>query len=190
MNYLILVNKNNPCDEDYNPGILIEISTRIPGSIEKDRKVLLEIETYCAWKKLKNNALLNGIDLEIDSGYRSYGYQKKLMDYYIQREGERALKTVALPGQSEHHTGLALDYSYFRSGKYISNVKEDDPEYKWVIENCSKYGFILRYPKEKEIITGYSYEPWHLRYIGAKSIAELIMITGITLEEYLQGMKL
>jgi D-alanyl-D-alanine carboxypeptidase len=90
---------------------------------------------------------------------------------------EAALEIVAIPGTSEHQLGLALDI--------IAEYDEDSTAtWVWLKENCARYGFILRYPAGKEEITGYSYEPWHFRYVGEEA-AEEIMSRGITLEEYL-----
>ena len=138
---------------------------------------------------MKEAALLEGMDIDISSGYRSYAYQQKLFKYNVELIGlEETKKKVALPGTSDHHTGLALDYYSFRTNEDGSifpytDIKEEDREYQWIKDNCYKYGYIVRYPKGKEHITGYIFEPWHLRYVGL-DIAKEIYYNNITLEEY------
>ncbi|MCJ7690285.1 MAG: M15 family metallopeptidase, partial [Clostridiaceae bacterium] len=126
-----------------------------------------------------DNIILLGV-----SGYRDYSYQEKLYNDKVNRSGkEEADKYVAQAGESEHQTGLAMDVlaeEYTTLDEGFKNTKA----YKWIIENCYKYGFILRYPEGKEQITGYAYEPWHIRYVGDK-VAMEIARKGITLEEYL-----
>ena len=104
----------------------------------------------------------------------------------IKEKGDEAYKLVALPGTSEHQTGLAVDFAYYENGIYNDDVKEDDEEAIWLKNNCWKYGFILRYPKGKEHITGYKFEPWHFRFVGPK-LAKKIYEENITLEEYYQN---
>ncbi len=106
-----------------------------------------------------------------------------------QRVGkEVANKTVAYPGQSEHQTGLAMDVSSHKMGFKLHQSFGETIEGIWLANNAPKFGFIIRYPKGKEHITGYKYEPWHLRYVGVQ-VAEEIAQKGITLEEYLSENK-
>ena len=121
------------------------------------------------------------LNIRIISAYRSYDYQEELYEKYLKNEKHSIVDTYsARPGFSEHHTGLAID---------IDNTKLDynkfylTKEYIWMNNNAHKYGFILRYPKDKENITGYNYEPWHYRYIG-KDIANYIKNNNFTYEEY------
>ena len=94
-----------------------------------------------------------------------------------------AITRIASPGKSEHQTGLALDFCIYKDGKcYIEHDVEDKIETKWIHQNSHRYGFIIRYPEGKEDITKYSYEPWHLRYVG--NIASSIYNNNLTLEEY------
>ena len=123
------------------------------------------------------------LEFIVDSGYRSYNYQKQILDRFLQEMGEDAYKRVALPGASEHQTGLAFDFAYYKDGIYSDDVKDDDEVAIWLANNSYKYGFILRYPKGKEDITGYQYEPWHFRYVGLE-LAKELFFEGITLEEY------
>jgi len=95
----------------------------------------------------------------------------------------KAAKYVALPGQSEHQTGLAMDVTSESANWGLSNNFGETNEGKWLKDNCYKYGFILRYPEGKEDITGYNYEPWHIRYVG-KKVSTYIYTNNITLEEF------
>ncbi len=121
----------------------------------------------------------SGYDMEVTSGYRSYAAQKSTFEYWVSVDGyDRAVTYSALPGHSEHQAGLAMD---------ITATEEwyaDTDEAKWLAENCWRYGFIIRYPKGKTHITGYIYEPWHIRYLGT-STAKLVHDSGLTLEEFL-----
>ncbi|MBE6643244.1 MAG: D-alanyl-D-alanine carboxypeptidase family protein [Clostridia bacterium] len=129
-------------------------------------------------------AQTEGIYLKMQSGYRSYTDQYIIYNDYVARDGQAAAdRYSARPGHSEHQTGLAFDLTT----TYYNGLWEgfaDTPEGKWVAENCHKYGFIIRYPKEKEHITGYMYEPWHVRYIGVEK-ATAVYESGLCLEEYL-----
>ncbi len=122
-----------------------------------------------------------GLSLSIVSGYRSYVTQRNTYNNYVARDGQAVADTYsARPGHSEHQTGLAIDVNS------LLVSFENTPEGQWLKDNCYKYGFILRYPKGKDSITGYMYEPWHFRYVG-NSLAEQLYNSGdwITLEEYL-----
>ena len=183
---LLIVNKENKLSRNYVPKNLTLVKTIIPGSVEVDRKIYLVDEVAKNWKKLKKYMTQNGYNIDISSGYRSYEYQEKLIEKFIQNRGlEETLKIAAIPGTSEHQTGLCLDYEkfYYENGKIMSSLSESDIEFKIVKDIAHEYGFILRYPKGKENITGYAYEPWHLRYVG-KKIAKEIYESDITLEEY------
>ena len=128
---------------------------------------------------MKNNYVI-----EIESAYRTHHYQKKLFDELVNEKGlEYAEKYVAKPYTSDHETGLAIDFCVYRNNEYVIEHDMDNlEETKWVHDNCHKFGFILRYPKNKEEITKYNYEPWHIRYVG--DIAEYLFKNNLTLEEY------
>ena len=126
---------------------------------------------------LQADAKAVGIDIPVISAYRSYETQRALFDSYYAKDGDKADTYSARPGHSEHQTGLAFDVGA------IDDNYGDTIGGKWLYNNCANYGFIIRYLKGKEDITGYKYEPWHIRYVG--SVAEYIMNQGITLEEYL-----
>ena len=116
------------------------------------------------------------------SGYRSYNTQKGLYNYYVNRDGrEAADRYSARPGHSEHSTGLAMDVSGIDGKCAATDCFGETPEAAWLAENVYDYGFIIRYPEGKEHITGYKYEPWHLRYVGvdiAREIRELGLDAG------------
>ena len=130
--------------------------------------------------KMQADAFMNNLNLFISSGFRSFERQQELYTMYTSKDGhDMADIYSARPGQSEHQTALAFDLNS------VDSSFADTAEGKWVNENCYKYGFIVRYPKDKETITGYKYEPWHLRYVG-ESLAKIIYNNGnwLTLEEY------
>lgn len=132
-------------------------------------------------QQLQRDAQAQGINISNSySGYRSYQYQTQLYNNYVNQHGEEAANTFsAKPGFSEHQTGLTFDLKDF-NGQLV----EDPITSQWIKDNCAKYGFILRYPEGKEDITGYIYEPWHLRYVG-EEVANQIMNNNTTLEQYL-----
>ncbi len=132
-----------------------------------------------AFAQMKADAAKEGLNLFIVSGYRSYEYQKNLYNRYVARDGKAEADTYsARPGHSEHQTGLAFDICS------LETSFENTAEGKWLAANAHKYGFILRYPKGKQQITGYIYEPWHFRYIGVDK-ATAVYQSGLCLEEYL-----
>ena len=121
----------------------------------------------------------DGINLFVKSGYRSYVDQRIIYNGYVARDGKEMADTYsARPGHSEHQTGLAFDLNS------TANSFANTPEAKWIAENSYKYGFIVRYPKGKEHITGYIYEPWHVRYLGVEKATE-VFESGLCLEEFL-----
>jgi D-alanyl-D-alanine carboxypeptidase len=129
----------------------------------------------------------DGIDLVGISGYRSYDYQVEVFARNVKQYGgdrKKANQVSAHPGQSEHQTGLTMDVSTQEIGFQLSQKLGDTKAGKWLADNAWKYGYIIRYLKGKENITGYEYEPWHIRYVGKKA-AKIIAAKGITLEEYL-----
>jgi len=159
INGILLVNKTHELPSTYNPGA--------------------NQEALDAFNNMKKEASKDGISLKIVSGYRSYETQAAIFKKNVNLYGEEKANTFsARPGQSEHQTGLAFD---------INTTKwafADTAEAKWLAENCHRFGFIIRYPEGKEDITGYVYEPWHIRYINVK-VATEIKNLGVCLEEYL-----
>ena len=188
MDYSILVNKEHPLDKDFKVEELVAVGKHFGLSkLEySNDDVLLEKTTAKQIKKLLTKA--NKVDKAVyvipNSGYRSIEYQIKVMNYYIGIEGEeKARKRVAEPGTSEHHTGLSIDLTFFKDGEYIKDLKLAQATADYINKNAHKYGFILRYPKGKEEITGYPNEPWHFRYVGEK-LATHLYKNSLTLEEY------
>lgn len=185
----VLVNKDNPLDSKYVPlkmYVVDENENNFHKYKDASLKPMLRQDIKKYIDKLLRDAHLLGLPLIVDSGYRSYNYQQVVLNALIKEKGDEAYKLVALPGTSEHQTGLAVDFAYYENGIYNDDVKEDDKEAIWLKNNCWKYGFILRYPKGKEHITGYKFEPWHFRFVGPK-LAKKIYEENITLEEYYQN---
>lgn len=186
MDIKILVNKEHSLEKDFVPENLIitdNNESNFHKYIDSSVKPMISSEIYPYFKKMQEDALKENIHIIVDSGYRSYEYQEKVYEALVKKIGnESAIKKVALPGCSEHQTGLAIDIAYIRNNVYTDDVGEDDLETKWLFNNAYKYGFILRYPKGKENITGFMFEPWHYRYVG--DIAKIIYEENLTLEEY------
>lgn len=173
---LILVNKYNYLTEDYIPENLEEISIEYARS-----GMQLVSEAKEAFETLSQEAKKDGMTIIAMSSYRSYDYQVNLYNNYVKSDGKDAADTYsARPGFSEHQTGLAVDI-YNKELPYTSF--EETKEFEWMQKNAYKYGFILRFPKDKVNITGYQYEAWHYRYVGKKA-AKYIHDHNITLEEY------
>ena len=184
MDYSILVNKENLLDEDFVPEDLVEIHEPTGSKIDKTYINKLNKQAYVCFKLMQEAALNMGYEIFIDSSYRSYDYQVRVFDKNQEEKGlDHTFSTVALPGASEHQTGLAIDIIFRRNGEMIEEQKETDPEIMWLFNNCYKFGFILRYPKGKEEITGFSFEPWHFRYVGLE-LAQELHENNQTLEEY------
>lgn len=179
----VLVNKSIKLPDGYTPSDLVEPNVMFIFS-EKDDRRLMRKEAAAALEKLFEGAKKDGIFLAGVSGYRSYTTQDSLFRYYVQTQGEEtARRYSAEPGHSEHQTGLTMDVSGSTGKCAADDCFAGTPEAIWLQEHVAEYGFIIRYPKGKEQITGYAYEPWHLRYVGTK-MAQEIMAKGITLEEY------
>ncbi len=156
---VLVVNKTYSLPSDYDPG--------------------LDKETQRAFNEMAADAKNDGIYLWITSGYRSYGTQYSTYNYFVYERGkEEADRVSARPGHSEHQSGLACDINT------TSSAFAGTPEAEWIEANCWKYGFIVRYPEGKEDITGYKYEPWHVRYLG-RELAKKVYDSGLCLEEYL-----
>lgn len=133
-----------------------------------------------AYNELKSDSSVLGLNIYASSGYRSYSDQKYIYDNYVRIDGtEKADTYSARAGYSEHQTGLAIDLNT------VDMSFDGTSESNWLKDNCWKYGFIIRYPKDKENITGYMYEPWHIRYVG-KELARVLYNNGswLSLEEY------
>ncbi len=170
--YLILVNKYHNLKSSYVPKNLVSLSGYGSGQMEKT--------AAAAFKKMVDAAKAEGIILWSVSPYRSYSIQQSTYNGWVAKSGKAKADTFsARPGYSEHQTGLAVDINCASQKANFQNTKE----YAWLVKNCYKYGFILRYPKGKEYITGYVYEPWHYRYLGVEHATKVHNL-GITYEEY------
>lgn len=182
--YLVLVNKENPLPEDWEENLdLVHMTNSLGDDVE------VESTAYDAYLQLKASLEEDGVFVDLDSAYRSVAEQQRIVADFTERYGEDYVKQyVAVPGYSEHHTGLALDL-YLNIDGVDVYLNEDMVEYPeiWakIHEKLPEFGFILRYMEGKEEITGYSYEPWHIRYVGSVEIAKEITEQGLTLEEYL-----
>ncbi len=173
---LMLVNKFNYLDENYAPDDIVKVSMQFAYGDNEIKK-----EVYEKFRSMYNDAKKEGLYLIITSSYRDYNFQKELWDSYANQKGDEWADSVsARAGYSEHQTGYTLDIVTYKAN--MSSFEKTD-EFKWLQDNAYKYGFILRYPKDKEDITGYSYESWHYRYVG-KDVATKIKKLGITFDEY------
>ncbi len=174
---LVLVNKQHNLPSDYVPNDLETISLKYANTDKQLRKIAKE-----HFEQLSDEALNQGYTIIAVSTYRSYDYQKDLFDRYTKDKGlEYAKNCCAKPGHSEHQTGLAVDVE---GDNHDYDNFEETKDFIWMKENAHKYGFILRYPKNKADITGFKYEPWHYRYVGVE-VATYIHYHNLTLEEYL-----
>ena len=172
----ILVNKYIFLPHDYVPNGLEEIDNNYTDSAKK-----LVKEAKYSFEEMAKDAKKENLNIRVISAYRSYEYQKKLYDDYVKNDGKNKADTYsARPGFSEHQTGLVIDVDNFKLGY---EQFESTKEFEWMQNNAYKYGFILRYPENKENITGYIYEPWHYRYVG-KKIAKYIHKNKISFDEY------
>ncbi len=185
MKYKVLVNKNHKIKDNYLEKITL-VSTK--NVLKED--IFIEEETYNNYLKLKDfiKEELN-IEIGIDTAYRDFDHQQRIYDHYLETNGQEYCdKYVAPVGYSEHHTGLAVDIEVKVNGEYVysdDNFNLTEPVLKRIHPYLHQFGFILRYPENKESITGYNYEPWHIRYVGLVP-AKIIYENDLTLEEYLK----
>lgn len=185
---LILVNKTHPVEEDYRPDDMVTIERHVEGVGNADTHQMRKVAAD-ALNEMFDAAESEGIFLKLRTGFRSYNYQKNLFESYVKNHGEEeANRFSARPGQSEHQSGLACDVGGKSQGYALSYEFGNTEEGKWLRAHCAEYGFILRYLEEKEDITGYVFEPWHIRYVGAEH-AQKMMDENMTLEEYLGALR-
>ena len=186
---LIIANKQYPMPESYKVNV-----SYLDGGYRIDSRVK---DTYNA---MIAAAKKDGISLKLISGFRTFSGQTTLFNnkvnqyinkgYSREKAKELAAQYVAPPGTSEHLTGLAVDLispDWYNTHSSLTSDFENTKQFKWLYEHCAEYGFVLRYPKDKVSITGYSYEPWHYRYVGVEAAKE-IMSKKICLEEYVAGL--
>lgn len=182
---LLLVNADNPLSSDYEENLKL---VSIRGEIMVDERI------YDALQQMLDDCRETEREPLVCSGYRSVAKQQDLYDTkvasYVQQgysqyqAREEAAKWVTVPGTSEHHTGMAVDIVSVGNQR-LEQEQEDTREQKWLMAHCDEYGFILRYPSDKEDITGIHYEPWHYRYVGKKA-AKYIKEHNLCLEEYVE----
>ncbi len=202
--FLLLVNKQNPLGESYVPDGITEVDK---AYTLYEKEVKLDGSAAAAIKALIDEMRALGYEgIYVTSGYRDYAYQKNLYEHYMYEEylkdpelteaerEEKVLTYSALPGASEHQSGLCVDLFVIPEMKDLVNYKSesqkggvgfaDTKEFEWLRENAHKFGYIIRYPDGKDGVTGYQYESWHYRFVGVDA-ATKIYEGGITLEEYL-----
>lgn len=181
---LVLVNKQHALPEGYKPSDLAEPD--VPFLFKEHlEKRLMRKEAAAALEKLFAGARQDGIELAGVSAFRSFSTQRAVFGQYVRQDGEdKARSYSAVPGTSEHQTGLAIDLSGRSGACAATDCFDGTPEARWIAEHSYEYGFILRYPKGQEALTGYQYEPWHIRYVGVKPAADIFK-QHLTLEQYL-----
>lgn len=181
---MVLVNKKYFIPSNHKPEKIVVANLKSFKNINISSVIKEPLE------KMFKDAKDAGFELYLLSGYRSYDYQEMLFSRKVKSVGfDKAETVVAVPGESEHQTGLAVDVSCRSIQFGLNNKLDQTKEFAWLIDNCHKYGFILRYPKGKSDITGYIYEPWHYRYIGDAELAKYIMENDLTFEEYIQKLE-
>lgn len=179
----VYVNKEYALPKDYKPEHLVTPNVRFDITYY-DERTLMRPEAAKALEKLFTAAGKDGYELVGVSGYRSYNRQYTIFTNNIVTKGKKhTLMYSAVPGTSEHQTGLAIDVSSKALHNKLSEDFASTPEGKWLAENSYRYGYIIRYPKDKAEITGYAYEPWHIRYVG-KALANYLYTNKLTLDEY------
>lgn len=169
----VLVNKHYTLSARYVPELEVLGSSYGIGSLHPS--------AAAAFRAMADAARADGVSLRSVSAYRSYDTQKGLYNRYLSQDSRASVDTYsARPGHSEHQTGLAVDINVASTGAHFENT----PAFAWLKAHCAEYGFILRYDKGQEYITGFRFEPWHYRYVGTE-IASTVMSWGISYEEYL-----
>ena len=188
--YLVLVNKYSHLPDNWEKNVDLVSAKNAWGE-----DIKIEVETYKHYKRLAKELKDEGVEIELDSVYRSVKEQQELWDRWSkdpEKGIDYAKKYAAVPGYSEHHTGLAVDIVIKKDGKLIEENEDMIAEreiFEKIHKKLANYGFILRYLEGRDDITGYTYEPWHLRYVGSAKIAKKIMNDDITFEEYLGSIK-
>ena len=184
IDYLVLVNKEYKLPDTWEQEVqIVKITNSLGDEVQVEKKA------YDAYLKLKADLEKEDVHVDLDSAYRSVAAQQDIVERFTVKYGEDYVKKyVAVPGYSEHHTGLALDLYLNIDGQDVY-MNEDMVQYPeiWakIHAKLADYGFILRYLEDRQSITGYNYEPWHIRYLDNVNIAKEIMSKDITFEEYL-----
>jgi LAS superfamily LD-carboxypeptidase LdcB len=184
----IVINKENSVTEDYKPDDLESIKYYAEDRDPQWR--YLRAEAADKFHEMVEAARDDGIDFVMTTAYRSYAFQTILWNNAVTRYGseEAANNMVARPGESEHQSGLDVDISSSENNYQLNENFGDTEAGKWVSANAADYGFVLRYPSDKTDITGYGFEPWHLRYVG-ETAAKEITEQGLALEEYVEQLQ-
>lgn len=182
--YLVLVNKGHPVPKNWLETITLCSATKSTGE-----EIFVEEKTLQQYYELRKALVVSdGIHVLLTGAYRSMEYQVKLSNRLEKKHGLQYVKDyVATPGYSEHHTGLAIDICLLIGDRIVNQRDElfkNKEIFDKIHQRLSEFGFILRYPEGKECITGYKYEPWHIRFVG--EVAKEIYLQGLTLEEYLE----
>lgn len=179
----VLVDKQYKLPDGYEPTDLVYPDVRFTFNDKIDKRKMRK-EAAGALEDLFAGAEKDGIYLAGVSAYRSQATQKTLFNRYVEKDGmEKALTYSAFPGTSEHQTGLSIDVSGSDGKCAAEDCFGGTPEAEWLADHAPEYGFIIRYPEGKDAITGYKYEPWHIRYVG-KELSQELEEKGLTLEEY------
>lgn len=179
-----VVNKTRPLPDGYVPPDLVVPDVRLRLG-ESSEQMQVSNTVVPALKEMFAAASAEGVSLVFGSGYRSEALQRQFYNGYVAADGqESADRLSARPGTSEHQTGLAFDATSPNGTCHLETCFEDTPEGTWLRNNAYKYGFIIRYAKGKESVTGYSYEPWHMRYVGKELSTEMKNSGVQTLEEF------
>ncbi|WP_174615636.1 D-alanyl-D-alanine carboxypeptidase family protein [Virgibacillus ihumii] len=182
---LVLVNKQHSLPDGFKPKNLVVPDVNFPFDGFHEKKQMRKVAANALEKLFHAANNQAGLELFAQSGYRSYERQDAIFASNVEAYGEEEANDVsARPGESEHQTGLTMDVTSPDVGFHLNTDFGKTDEGEWLKEHAAEYGFIIRYPKGKENITKYQYEPWHLRYVGEKAATE-IMNKGITLEEFL-----
>ncbi|HEV7759454.1 MAG TPA: M15 family metallopeptidase [Acidimicrobiales bacterium] len=180
----VLVDKQRRLPPGYEPTDLVppDVAFTFAGPSPKR---LLRAEAATALEELFAAAAADGLPLAAVSGFRSEATQAQLFEAYAARDGEvEASRYSAHPGHSEHQTGLAMDVTGSDGACPAEPCFAGTPEARWLADHAADHGFVIRYPEGAEAITGYRYEPWHLRYVGV-DVARDVVRLGVTLDEYL-----
>ncbi|MBT9176278.1 MAG: putative carboxypeptidase YodJ [Firmicutes bacterium] len=182
---LVLVNKTRNLPPDFVPEDLVAPQVPFPFTAHEPRRFMRR-EAALALEHLFAAAEADGLRPYALSGFRAFERQYAIFAAQVKRVGEtEANRTVARAGQSEHQTGLAMDITSREVGFTLTVDFGATPEGVWLAANAHRFGFVVRYPEGKEHITGYSFEPWHIRYVGTE-IADYLFKHSLTLEEYFQ----
>jgi len=184
----VIANKQRPLiPSTYTPSDLVVPNIRLRSNITAEERQVRQV-TAEALQNMAAAAADVGVTLTLQSGYRSFSFQTNLYNHYVAVQGKAVADTQsARPSYSEHQTGLSADIGGItRPACNVENCFKDTPEGQWLAANASTYGFIIRYPSGKDAVTGYVYEPWHVRYVGLELARELTVQNTQTLEEFFE----